>query len=145
MRPALSQTNLVDFAWLRITTHTRKAVRCVGLYSFISDVFSHRRQYLSRVMQRRDGPPNLDNINDTRNGLLLYYPLHKVFGRGEVAFLKVMTSIITMQVFIAESRPFDRHRISPCWTAKFRRLPVQFAIHRPMRRVASFFSILENN
>jgi hypothetical protein len=46
-------------------------------------------------MQRRDGPPNLNNINDTRNGLLLYRSLYKVFGLGEVAFLKVMTFIIT--------------------------------------------------
>lgn len=40
-------------------------------------------------MGKRDGPNNLDNIHDTRNGLLLYGALHTVFGLGEVAFLKV--------------------------------------------------------
>ena len=39
----------------------------------------------------RGGPRNINNINDLRNGLLLYETLHTVFGKGEVAFLKVMT------------------------------------------------------
>jgi len=40
-------------------------------------------------MQKRDGPSDLDNINDPRNGILLYGPTHTDFGSGEVAFLKV--------------------------------------------------------
>jgi len=53
-------------------------------------------------MHHRGGPPGLDNINDPRNGLLLELSLHRIFGRGEVAFLKVITIIIRMEVFIAE-------------------------------------------
>ena len=59
-------------------------------------------QDISRAMNHRGGPPGLDNINDPRKGLLLELSLHRILGRGEVAFLKVITIIVPMQVFIAE-------------------------------------------
>jgi hypothetical protein len=44
-------------------------------------------------MAMRDGPLDLNNINDIRNGLLLYSPLHEVFRLGEVTFLLYNTSV----------------------------------------------------
>ena len=41
-------------------------------------------------MQHRGGPSDFDDINDVRNGLLLNTTLHRSFGRGHVAFLKVI-------------------------------------------------------
>jgi hypothetical protein len=53
-------------------------------------------------MNHHGGPPGLDNINDPRNGLLLELSIDRIFGHGEVVFLKVITIIIRMQVFIAK-------------------------------------------
>jgi hypothetical protein len=54
------------------------------------NAFSHLPQYLGRLMANRgDGQDGVNDINDTRNGLLLVSMLHKAFGFGEVAFLKV--------------------------------------------------------
>jgi hypothetical protein len=36
-----------------------------------------------------DLDPRLDNINDTRNGILLYSAFHRAFGESRVAFLRV--------------------------------------------------------
>jgi hypothetical protein len=36
-----------------------------------------------------DDIDDLDDIDDTRNGILLYSSLHRPFGAGESAFLKV--------------------------------------------------------
>lgn len=46
------------------------------------------------MANRGDGLPNIDDINDIRNGLLLVQVLHTVFGLGQVAFLKVAITII---------------------------------------------------
>ena len=35
------------------------------------------------------GGPDIDDINDIRNGLLLFQSLHTVIGLGEAAFLRV--------------------------------------------------------
>jgi len=36
-----------------------------------------------------DVDPPLDDINDTRNGILLYTGFHRAFGESRVAFLRV--------------------------------------------------------
>ena len=53
--------------------------------------FSHLQmlQHLSRVVEICGGPPDLTDVNDVRNGLLLYHPIYKYFGLGIVGFLKV--------------------------------------------------------
>lgn len=46
-------------------------------------------KYMSNVVRHRDGPDdNMNDINDTRNGLLLANHLHVPFGAGDIAFLK---------------------------------------------------------
>ena len=54
------------------------------------NAFSRLPQYLVRLIENRgDGQDDINDINDIRNGLLLVSTLHKAFGFGEVAFLKV--------------------------------------------------------
>jgi hypothetical protein len=49
------------------------------------------------MANRGDGQPDIDDINDIRNGLLLAKALHTVFGLGQVAFLKVALTIIEQE------------------------------------------------
>ena len=53
-------------------------------------------------MHHHGGPSNLVNINDPCNGLLLDSSLHVLFRCGEVAFLRVITCVVTIQGFIAD-------------------------------------------
>ena len=46
-------------------------------------------KYISNVIRHRDGPDDINDINDTRNGLLLNSLLHIPFGAISMAFLKV--------------------------------------------------------
>ena len=46
------------------------------------------------MANRGDGQPNINDINDIRNGFLLVKTLHTLFGLGEVAFLQVTITII---------------------------------------------------
>ena len=48
-------------------------------------------KYISNVVHHRGGPDvyDINDINDTRNGLLLSSLLHHPFGAGKIAFLKV--------------------------------------------------------
>lgn len=54
--------------------------------------FSPFIKYIGNVLSHRRGADNvdeLDGIDDTRNGLLLWDGLHGQFGNGSLAFLKV--------------------------------------------------------
>ena len=47
-------------------------------------------KYISNVVNHRGGPADdINDINDTRNGILLANQLHTPFGAGRIAFLKV--------------------------------------------------------
>jgi hypothetical protein len=47
-------------------------------------------KYISNVVHHRGGPDDdINDINDTRNGLMLANHLHVSFGAGDIAFLKV--------------------------------------------------------
>ncbi len=48
-------------------------------------------KYISNVVHHRGGPDadDINDINDTRNGLLLSNQLHLPLGAGRIAFLKV--------------------------------------------------------
>jgi HNH endonuclease len=47
-------------------------------------------QYISNVVHHRGGTDDdINDINDTRNGLLLSTLLHRPWGAGNLAFLKV--------------------------------------------------------
>jgi len=48
----------------------------------MSSLFDHRREMYGLV-------DPLDNIDDTRNGILLNSGFHLVFDAGDIAFLKV--------------------------------------------------------
>jgi hypothetical protein len=51
---------------------------------------SHFIQYISNTVLHRGGTDDdIDDIDDIRNGLLLCEILHRHFGVGNVAFLKV--------------------------------------------------------
>ena len=56
------------------------------------------KELISRLMASRgDGQPDIDDINDFRNGLLLVKALQTVFGLGQVAFWKVALTIIEQE------------------------------------------------
>ena len=49
-------------------------------------------KYISNLVRYRGGTDTVDNsydIDDTRNGLLLWIDIHRPLGLGQVAFLKV--------------------------------------------------------
>ena len=63
----------------------QRLTRCVlrislELFRYMVSLANHRGE---------DVDPPLDNINDTRNGILLYSAFHRAFGESRVAFLRV--------------------------------------------------------
>ena len=66
----------------------RREATC-GLTNFLWQLSDLLIKYISNVVRRRDGPDDIKNINDSRNGLLLSIILHMPFGDGRIAFLKV--------------------------------------------------------
>lgn len=67
----------------------REATCCLtNLLWQLSDLINLK--YMSNVVRHRDGPDdNMNDINDTRNGLLLANHLHVPFRASDIAFLKV--------------------------------------------------------
>jgi hypothetical protein len=46
-------------------------------------------QYISNLSHHRDGPKDdINDISDPHSGLLLYIPLHRLFGAGEKTFFE---------------------------------------------------------
>ena len=100
MGPALLQMHPLYFAMDLIITRTPKEAKCVLLYNFISNAFSHLPQYLTRLIVNRGGGHDIDDINDIRNGLLLSQAIHKVFGLGHMTFLMVISLIILKRALV---------------------------------------------
>jgi len=80
--------------------------------AMLAILFPHSKgsNYLMNVMNYRSGPniEELDGIDDIRNGLLLSSFLHREFGDGSLAFLKVRPPI-----FICPSTIFLTTKIMP--------------------------------
>ncbi len=60
-------------------------------YSLNHSEFSFQAQYMRNLVSHRHEhlEPPLNDINDTRNGIMLAVQLHGPFGASEVAFLQV--------------------------------------------------------
>ena len=63
--------------------------QCAALPIFYGTFSDLLIKYISNVIRHRDGPDDINDINDTRNGLLLNSLLHIPFGAISMAFLKV--------------------------------------------------------
>ena len=70
---------------------------------------SHLVKYISNVVRHRggtdDSADDIDDINDIRNGFLISTLLHRPFGDGRFAFLKVCV-VISIQGY-SETQVLD--------------------------------------
>jgi endonuclease IV len=83
-------TGTAHFAACHIIPHAKGHQVCSECLLNPSE-FSFHAKYMINLASHRheDLDPPLDDINDTRNGILLAFQLHASFGASEVAFLQV--------------------------------------------------------
>jgi hypothetical protein len=62
--------------------------QCAFLRS-LYNCFSPLIKYLANALSHYDVDEELDDIDDIGNGLVLWYPIYRMFGDGVLSFLKV--------------------------------------------------------
>jgi hypothetical protein len=77
---------------------TPKTAMCVFLRTLYNSITASHPwiKYLENASRYYDVDDELEDIDDIKNGLLLYLSIHHLFGEGSVAFLKVSQPSIVL-------------------------------------------------